>query len=199
MFIIIILGRSLLNYLPIGKIYKTISEYGILPQEANGIPGEILTGTNHISAPSTLPSEQAHPWYTPLFLLWVLGVLFFFMRYVKQLIRYRLLIRHASPVQDDPTISTILRDCCTRFGVPGSIRVVSSKQCISPFTFGIVRPVIYLPERLVISGNVALLKSILAHETVHIKHYDNVWITLQHILHMIYSPSSCGVVRQTTV
>jgi beta-lactamase regulating signal transducer with metallopeptidase domain len=179
-------GRSLLNYLPIGKVYKTISEYGILPQEVNDTPGEILTGTSFISARSALPSEQAHPWYTPLFLLWVLGVMFFFMRYVKQLIRYRLFIKHASPVQADPTISTILRDCCTRFGVTRPIRVVSSKQYVSPFTFGIVRPVIYLPERLVNSGNVALLESILAHETVHIKHYDNVWITLQHILHMIY-------------
>lgn len=78
-------------------------------------------------------------------------------------LKNRLLIEH------NETINTLLRDMDM-----GHILVFSNDEIASPLTCGLLRPRIYLPTRMDF-GNRELLRHILMHETMHIKHRDN-WI-----------------------
>jgi beta-lactamase regulating signal transducer with metallopeptidase domain len=134
---------------------------------------------------SDISPERSHPWKMIAFLLWGSGCFVFLGIYVKQLFNHYILIKHASPVQDT-TILNILQKCRSRLGVKRAVRLVSSDQSLSPFTMGIIRPVIYLPNLLVNSDRKTLLQAILAHETAHIKCCDDLWFKLQHIVQILY-------------
>lgn len=76
-------------------------------------------------------------------------------------LKNRLLIEHSE------TINTLLRNMDM-----GHILVFSSDEIASPMTCGILKPYIYLPTRMDF-GNRELLRHILMHEIMHIKHRDN--------------------------
>jgi murein DD-endopeptidase MepM/ murein hydrolase activator NlpD/Zn-dependent protease with chaperone function len=137
------------------------------------------------SSPDVQRKFMLSRWYVAGFMLWLAGVLVFSARYVMQLTRCRRLLKQASPVQNS-TINEILRQCCAQFGIKRPVHLVSSARFPSPFTSGIFRPTIFLPDRLLHTKDTTLVKTILAHEIVHITRYDNVWMLCQNILQILY-------------
>jgi len=57
---------------------------------------------------------------------------------------------------------------------------------LSPFTIGVLKPVIYLPKSLLETDDNALLNSVISHEVAHIKHYDDLWIKFQNLIQSLY-------------
>ena len=55
-----------------------------------------------------------------------------------------------------------------------TIRIKLSDKVIAPLTYGILRPVILLPQNIDLN-NTPQLQYILAHELIHIKHFDALW------------------------
>lgn len=55
--------------------------------------------------------------------------------------------------------------------ISSPVPVKMSEHIRSPFIFGVIRPVIYLPFRL----NADTVKCVISHETAHIKRHDNLW------------------------
>lgn len=96
-------------------------------------------------------------------LLLTIGILLF------QKYRYSLRLKKSLLIEHNETINTLLRDMDM-----GHILVFSNDEIASPLTCGLLRPRIYLPTRMDF-GNRELLRHILMHETMHIKHRDN-WI-----------------------
>jgi hypothetical protein len=116
---------------------------------------------------------------------WFLGMFLYGALYLKQVMKYRKIIIHASEVHDDALQQT-LQDYCGKLGIKKPVRLVCSEHSLSPFTFGVWRPVIYMPTCFVDSNHLAVNKAILAHELAHIARSDNLWMTLQQLLQAIY-------------
>lgn len=101
-----------------------------------------------------------------VYLLGIAGVAFFLGRqklgYAKRL-RNRFLMEH------NETVNGILRSMDM-----GHVLVFTNDEIASPLVTGLRNPRIYLPTRMDFA-NTALLKDILAHETMHIRRRDN-WV-----------------------
>lgn len=92
-----------------------------------------------------------------------LGVLMFQKYRCAARLKNRLLL------EQNETINEILREMKM-----GHVLVFSNDEIASPLVCGLLNPCIYLPTRMNF-GNTALLRHILAHETMHIKRKDN-WL-----------------------
>lgn len=92
-----------------------------------------------------------------------LGVLLFQKYRCSARLKNRLLL------EQNETINNILREMNM-----GQVLVFSNDEIASPLVCGLLNPCIYLPTRMDF-GNTALLRHILAHETMHIKRKDN-WL-----------------------
>lgn len=98
-------------------------------------------------------------------LLITIGILLFQKYSYTMKLKNRLLIEH------NDTINNILREMDM-----GHILVFTNDEIASPLVCGLFMPRIYLPTRMDFQ-NTELLRHILTHEVMHIKHKDN-WIKL---------------------
>ena len=98
-------------------------------------------------------------------LLITIGILLFQKYSYTMKLKNRLLIEH------NETINNILRE----MGM-GHILVFTNDEIASPLVCGLFTPRIYLPTRMDFQ-NTELLRHILTHEVMHIKHKDN-WIKI---------------------
>jgi len=71
-----------------------------------------------------------------------------------------------------------------RIGVRRRVRLAVTAEPVSPFTVGVVRPVIVLPEALVARHRACA--AAIAHEMAHVRRLDALWTDLQRLLHCIY-------------
>ena len=105
----------------------------------------------------------------PVWGIYFLGLLLTSGILLFQKYRYTLKLRNRFLIEHNETINTLLREMDM-----GHILVFSNDEIASPLTCGLLRPCIYLPTRMDFS-NRELLRHILMHETMHIKHRDN-WV-----------------------
>ncbi|MBD5487273.1 MAG: hypothetical protein HDR13_00530 [Lachnospiraceae bacterium] len=94
-------------------------------------------------------------------LLLTLGILLF------QKYRYSLRLKNSLLIEHNETINALLREMDM-----GHILVFTNDEIASPLTCGLLAPRIYLPTRMDFQ-NRELLRHILMHETMHIRHKDN--------------------------
>jgi beta-lactamase regulating signal transducer with metallopeptidase domain len=59
-----------------------------------------------------------------------------------------------------------------RLGIRRKISLVTAPALDSPFTTGILKPIIFIPEKVIRAKDVTLKKAILTHEFMHIKRFD---------------------------
>ncbi len=105
----------------------------------------------------------------PLGVIYFLGLLITSGILLFQKYRYTLKLKNRFLIEHNETINTLLREMDM-----GHILVFSNDEIASPLTCGLLKPCIYLPTRMDF-GNRELLRHILMHETMHIKHRDN-WV-----------------------
>ena len=94
--------------------------------------------------------------------LLTLGILLF------QKYRYSLRLKDSLLIEHNETINALLREMDM-----GHILVFTNDEIASPLTCGLLAPRIYLPTRMDFQ-NRELLRHILMHETMHIRHKDNL-------------------------
>lgn len=94
--------------------------------------------------------------------LLTLGILLF------QKYRYSLKLKNSLLIEHNETINALLREMDM-----GHILVFTNDEIASPLTCGLLTPRIYLPTRMDFQ-NRELLRHILMHETMHIRHKDNL-------------------------
>ena len=122
-------------------------------------------------------------WLRLFFLLWLLCVIALLTVSVRKMLRYRRVVREAGPLNDSDLtqIAELWRD---KFRVRRNIMLVSSDKILSPFSCGLFRPVIYIPESLL--GSREVLHSVIPHEIAHIRRLDDIWIKIQNIIRIFY-------------
>ncbi len=134
---------------------------------------------------NTSNNSQVLSWKIGVFVTWLLGFLVTLSIYLKRYLHFRRFIQNASHLQDE-RCHKIVTHWRKIFRVKRHVKLVYSQQCLSPFTMGVLKPVIYLPESLLETDDLELLNSVISHEVAHIKHLDALWIKFQNLIQSIY-------------
>ncbi len=102
--------------------------------------------------------------YAALFLWWVSRILVG----VYQVQRFRKTLK---PVELTESLRLRLSHCSEKMNVPLPL-VLSDPATLQPFTFGIFRPAVVIPQTIFESTTPELLESVFAHELAHIRRHD---------------------------
>jgi TonB family protein len=145
----------------------------------------LVSGAETSNIDNTSNSPRISTWKIAVFGIWLLGLLITLSIYIKRYLYFRRLIRNSSHLQNERCRS-ILAHWRKAFKVKRHVKLVCSQQCLSPFTMGVLKPVIYLPQSLIETDDIELLNSVISHEVAHIKHYDDLWIKFQNLIQSIY-------------
>ncbi len=141
---------------------------------------------DHLISGSEIPefTLKSVSFFTWTVIIWLSVGFLFFTRLVLQNLYLGFLCSKSNPVRDPGwknDISTYSRMLDIRY----SVRIVSGKEIKVPAAYGIFRPSIMIPERLVrISGEKR--RTILLHELAHIKRYDHLFNLIVQIVCVLY-------------
>ncbi len=113
-------------------------------------------------------------------------MLLFLAMYLKNMLHFYKTAQNASDKTNEKT-NKIIEDWRQFFRIKRPVSLVSSQVYLSPFTKGMVRPIIFIPEKIIsIKDNDDFISSIIGHEMSHIKRWDNLWLKLQSLLQIVY-------------
>lgn len=135
---------------------------------------EPLARVAPVAAPATaLPLRVDWPDRILLGLLaiWALGCGFNALAWLREWVRVRHRLRTAVPLEVD---------------VPARIPALSSSDAIEPSVFGILRPVLLLPEHLLEDLSPAQVESILLHESAHVDRRDNLAAAVHMVVETLF-------------
>ncbi|HPG38740.1 MAG TPA: M23/M56 family metallopeptidase [bacterium] len=184
------LPPALSTGISLGKALQVISLLNPFPESSAGTHGDYLiplvnvvtngTVNNQINS---LPLSQV---IIPVLLaVWICGVLIFAGIFYTRIRKYQVIIASSITVSNG-LYTQLVGKWRSIFKVKRPVRLVTSAHEISPFTIGLLRPVIYLPAGLLTTSKIELLEPVIAHEMAHIKYYDSMWIRLQNIISSLY-------------
>jgi beta-lactamase regulating signal transducer with metallopeptidase domain/uncharacterized membrane protein YkoI len=106
--------------------------------------------------------------------------------------------RSASSVDLSPQLHDVVRSCEAAVQVNSPVGILSSNSIPVPVAIGVFRPVIVLPEELLVEGNIELLKSAVGHELVHVARRDYLWNFLCELISLpiLFNPATTLVRRR---
>jgi len=116
--------------------------------------------------------------------VWIAGVFLITILFFRKHLQYRTAIKHSVTLQL-PKVDTLVLTLRKQLAINRKVTVVSGDHILSPFTTGLVRPVVYIPKDL-LKENMETIEAIIAHEMVHIKLFDNIWLRIQNLIQIIY-------------
>ncbi len=136
----------------------------------------------------TLPGSHSRPasglpWPVGPAVFWLAGAAAGLFVYWRRCRVYRTVIREA-PTVTDPRAEAVASSWRKSLGIRRPVRLVSSRAPVSPFTAGVLRPVVFLPRPVL--DDAALLEPVLAHELAHVARWDSLWLLLQNVVQAVY-------------
>ncbi len=117
--------------------------------------------------------------------LWAGALVLLGLRDLKRAHGYRSLLAAAAPVTEGRPVRLAER-WRRRLGVRRRVRLVTSDACISPFTDGLFRPLVFLPSSLLLSANRHALAAAIAHELSHVARGDVLAMRLERWVARLY-------------
>jgi beta-lactamase regulating signal transducer with metallopeptidase domain len=120
-------------------------------------------------APPGTGSRHADILLPLLFALWALGALAVAVSWARKWRQVRAAVRAASPR-------------AFAAGVP----VLASSSLLEPGVFGILRPVLFVPEGILDRLTSAQLDAIVAHEMCHVRRRDNLTFTMHMVVETLF-------------
>jgi beta-lactamase regulating signal transducer with metallopeptidase domain len=154
------------------------------PVHAAGRPARQQTGV-HAGAAAEPREGGARPLRAILFFAWLSGLIAAGLVYTGRLRKYERMARDAESC-GDVRLLEILEKWQTLFRVRRPVRLAFGPCRISPFTVGILRPVIVLPGCMRDSDREQTIEPVIAHEMAHVRHWDDIWIRLQNLVQIVY-------------
>ncbi|HVX12653.1 MAG TPA: M56 family metallopeptidase [Pirellulales bacterium] len=126
--------------------------------------------SSSLVVPESVPSSRSRK-AALLFSLWLLGAVAVFG---ASCVRWRQWRRALRPlkISDDRRWKNIVEEIAARVGLRRSPRVVVTATPLGPAVFGLWRPAIVVPSRLLTGHDRANMEMVLAHEMVHIRRGD---------------------------
>lgn len=134
---------------------------------------------------SLLPSSMLITDSNLLLLLWCAISLLLLLRVCTKRASFRYCIRRAAVI-NDPTLLAMLAQLRTNFAITRSVYLCTSDDYSSPFTMGVLRPVIFIPQTLLKQLTNAEIKAVLAHECAHIARRDDVAVCWQQLVSVVF-------------
>ncbi|MBN2411475.1 peptidoglycan DD-metalloendopeptidase family protein [candidate division KSB1 bacterium] len=186
----LVLPPDLASDFSLGTVIHTISEINQTGEHPDVLePWKSAILKNKYKTASKGSSENPSAGRTviafALFCFWVCGVCMFFVLFIARFNKYKKIISESEKIHS-PQYLALLYKWEKIFKVKRPVSLVSSHCNISPFTTGLVKPVIYIPGILLESVRLEHLEAVIAHEMAHIQRYDTLWIKCQNILQCIY-------------
>ncbi|MGE5645202.1 MAG: TonB family protein [Acidobacteriota bacterium] len=122
------------------------------------------------------PKSQPLPRTIPFGAIWLAGAALLLVPPAVSRIALARLARAAMPARPG---------LCEAMSIPGRIRLLEIAAPISPVTWGVLRPVILIPQ-VAAEGDPARLRAILTHELAHIARGDCLWQLLGQLACALY-------------
>lgn len=179
-------------WLPLPKVQIPIRDHAILAAPAIVTPGREAASiqirkeqavTAPVSSQTAMPAattihrcpaaSASIPWSGMLATLWAMGALLGAMRLVRLTRQLSQVKRNAVPA--GPAIDALAGGISRQWGTRRIARVLVSETAVSPFVFGVFKPVIMLPGKLANGLSPAETAALLAHELAHLRHHDLFW------------------------
>ena len=134
-------------------------------------PQSVGAFATSLPASASMPSVPHHTVSLPeaLVILWLCGLLFLLLRWSRSWWEIRRTLRSASPAS-----------------MPADVPVFLTPRMIEPGIVGILRPVLLLPEQILQRLPQAQLRSILAHESCHVRRRDNLTAAMHMAVEAIF-------------
>jgi len=120
-----------------------------------------------------------------LLLLWSSLSLFVAIKYILLKIKLANVLSSADPIEENWIVNEV-NYWRKEFQIKREIIVISSNDFLSPFTFAIFTPVIFIPKQILLEKNQSMIRSIISHELSHVKRLDAAWLIFQNAVQIIY-------------
>jgi len=130
------------------------------PSSVPGMSSPVASRLSRLSDPATM-----------LTLAWLAGTLWMFGRLLVGVANVRRIVRRSVPADDD--WQQLVEDAWTSIGAETDVRIVISAEAAMPFTSGLLRPVIVLPDSSA-DWTTERRRSVLLHELAHVRRRDLV-------------------------
>ncbi len=145
------------------------------------LPAELTVPADTVSN----PSFQLNRWIALVLIIGYLSLLGFRVFRFLQAWRFAIHLRRgATEIPDDERVRLVINRCEAAFGLKRNVTVLSSTSLHVPVTVGLLRPVIILPEQLLVEENIELLTSAIGHEYIHVVRRDYVFNLIYEVLYL---------------
>jgi beta-lactamase regulating signal transducer with metallopeptidase domain len=132
----------------------------------------------------TRRGAQALPLASIVLLAWTTGALVTFVKHRGRLAVFQRDARDA-PAADAPPVRARVDEWRARFRIRRPVRAVVVAG-MSPYTLGMLRPIVAIPRRFLQPGGDDVLEAVVAHELAHVARWDAAVLGLQNLLGTIY-------------
>lgn len=153
-------------------------------KETNNQSTQITSNASVLNSPVSVEEKsfiESFSLPSVLFVLWLVGFMFFFVKVVISFYRINQLTYKGTPLLNREILK-IVDDATVAFQLKIKPQIIITQATISPFVFGVWNPKIILPNLLIENYDFDSFKSILYHELAHIKRLDIAKGYLQIIL-----------------
>jgi len=123
-------------------------------------------------------------WPVWVLLVWGSGVCIMLLYFLLGLVGTLRIVRGGRSVTDK-NLLLMVNDLRHRYNIRRAVRLVISPHVTTPFTWGIIRPTIILPE----TGNhwhAREIRYVLLHELAHVRRLDALWYMLASFIAAVY-------------
>ncbi|MFC1554448.1 peptidoglycan DD-metalloendopeptidase family protein [candidate division KSB1 bacterium] len=159
------------NVLPLYEIAETANEkINILPEE----PAEEMQENSVQKSPAE-PVVNIDPWKTGLILYGLFTLLFLGLVFAGRL-RLKFILLKSSIIRDK-NIYRIFREAADELGLKTHYSIVENRSISIPFTAGVFRQYVVLPELYISDFTNSEIRRIAKHELAHIKRRDSLLFT----------------------
>ena len=124
-------------------------------------------------------------WLKLLSLVWLAISMIVASKFIALRIKLARLMAVAHPVEDYWIVKAI-NEWRREFNIRRQIIVIGSDDFLSPFTFALLSPVVFIPQQLLEKKNEKIFGPIIAHELAHIKRLDALWLIFQNMIQIIF-------------
>ncbi len=138
-----------------------------------------------VKQPIIPDSSLSFNWFNLLVFMWVSFSSIVGYKYILLKMKLSKLLATAHPVED-AWLAKEINYWRREFNITRQIIVIDSDDFLSPFTFAIFLPVIFIPKQLLMEKDNKIIAPIIAHELAHIKRHDALWLIFQNIVQIIY-------------
>lgn len=203
---------SIFNVLPTsiavtsGEQPATTAAGVVMPEASNSedvgeaiLLSDIVAANDYQSA-QIQAIDPRSDWQIIAFTIWLLGALFFFVRFVLNLGSLRKVLRECSRITDERFLR-VLAECQLQTGVRRMPTVVVTHRNVSPAVVGYFRPTIIMPTVVTTDFSDEELRHVLLHELAHVRCGDTLVQRLcdcVQILHW-FNPAVWLAIRQVRI